>query len=129
MRIEDPELRRRINTNLRELADGTVARREDARKAAKAKRKEQAKLDKARIRAINKRLKEVTKERDGLQEYLDELLARPEDMNPLGYAEGGSPEQYQGLLEECDAAVEGCGYEIIALEDERDNLERMLRID
>src|SRR3546814_19357772 len=70
---------RRINQNLRELADGTVARREAARKAAKAARKEQAKKDKQRIKAIDKKLVELRKERDGLQEYLDELLVRSEE--------------------------------------------------
>lgn len=128
MRIDDPELRRRINQNLRELADGTVARREDARRAAKAARKEQAKKDKRRIKAIDKQLVELRKERDGLQEYLDELLER-KDPNPLGYAEGMTESQHNGLLEECDAAVEGCNNEIIALEDERELLERMLRND
>ena len=108
MRIEDPELRRRINQNLRELADGTVRRRLEAEKAAQVARKEQAKKDKRRIKAIDKRLVELRRERDGLQEYLDELLLR-EDPNPLGYAEGMDASQYQGLLEECDAAVEGCG--------------------
>lgn len=125
MRIEDPELRRRINQNLRELADGTVARREAAKRAARAARREQAKKDKRRIKAIDKRLVELRKERDGLQEYLDELLLR-EDPNPLGYAEGMNEQQYQGLLEECDAAVEGCCNEIIALEDEREILQRMI---
>lgn len=128
MRIDDPELRRRINQNLRELADGTVARREAARKAAKAARKEQAKKDKQRIKAIDKKLVELRKERDGLQEYLDELLVR-DDPNPLGYAGGMDESQYQGLLEECDAAVEGACNEIIALEDEREILQRMIEND
>lgn len=120
--ITDPELRRRINQNLRELADGTVARRKEAERAARARRKEQAKEDKRRIKAIDKKLVELRKERDGLQEYLDELLLR-EDPNPLGYAEGMTDQQYQGLLEECDAAVEGCCNEIISLEDEKEMLE------
>src|SRR3546814_17361049 len=110
--------------NLRELADGTVARREEARRAAKAARKEQAKKDKRRIKAIDKKLVELRKERDGLQEYLDELLVR-NDPNQLGYAEGMDESQYQGLLEECDAAVEGACNEIISLEDERAILQRM----
>src|SRR3546814_13692301 len=97
---------RRINQNLRELADGTVARREAARKAAKAARKEQAKKDKQRIKAIDKKLVELRKERDGLQEYLDELLVR-NDPNPLGYAEGMDESRYQGMREECYEAVEG----------------------
>lgn len=125
MRIDDPELRRRINTNLRELADGTVARREAAKKAEKARRKEQAKEDKKEVRQLKKRLAAVEEERDGLQEYLDELLERT-DPNPLGYAEGMDEQQYNGLLEECDAAVEGCNNEIGKLRDRIELLERMI---
>lgn len=126
--ITDPELRRRINQNLRELADGTVARRKEAERAAKARRKEQAKEDRKEVRQLKKRLAAVEEERDGLQEYLDELLER-EDPNPLGYAEGMDEQQYNGLLEECDAAVEGCNNEIGKLRDRIEMLERMLRND
>ena len=126
--ITDPELRRRINQNLRELADGTVARRKEAERAAKARRKEQAKEDRKELRGLKKRLAAVEEERDGLQEYLDELLMR-EDSNPLGYAEGMDEQQYNGLLEECDAAVEGCNNEIGKLRDRIEMLERMLRND
>lgn len=126
--ITDPELRRRINQNLRELADGTVARREAERKAAKARRKEQAKEDKKEVRRLKKRLAAVEEERDGLQEYLDELLERT-DPNPLGYAEGMDEQQYNGLLEECDAAVEGCNNEIGKLRDRIELLERMIEND
>lgn len=126
--ITDPELRRRINQNLRELADGTVARRKEAERAAKARRKEQAKEDRKEVRQLKKRLAAVEEERDGLQEYLDELLER-EDPNPLGYAEGMDEQQYNGLLEECDAAVEGCNNEIGKLRDRIELLERMLRND
>lgn len=126
--ITDPELRRRINQNLRELADGTVARRKEAERAAKARRKEQAKEDRKEVRQLKKRLAAVEEERDGLQEYLDELLMR-EDPNPLGYAEGMDEQQYNGLLEECDAAVEGCNNEIGKLRDRIEMLERMLRND
>lgn len=125
VRIDDPELRRRINQNLRELADGTVARREAAKKAEKARRKEQAKEDKKEVRRLKKRLAAVEEERDGLQEYLDELLERT-DPNPLGYAEGMNEQQYQGLLEECDAAVEGCNRQIGDLRDRIELLERMI---
>lgn len=128
MRIDDPELRRRINQNLRELADGTVARRKEAERAAKARRKEQAKEDRKEVRQLKKRLAAVEEERDGLQEYLDELLERS-DPNPLGYAEGMDEQQYNGLLEECDAAVEGCNNEIGKLRDRIEMLERMLRND
>lgn len=126
--ITDPELRRRINQNLRELADGTVARRKETERAAKARRKEQAKEDRKEVRQLKKRLAAVEEERDGLQEYLDELLER-EDPNPLGYAEGMDEQQYNGLLEECDAAVEGCNNEIGKLRDRIEMLERMLRND
>lgn len=126
--ITDPELRRRINQNLRELADGTVARRKEAERAAKARRKEQAKEDRKEVRQLKKRLGAVEEERDGLQEYLDELLER-KDPNPLGYAEGMDEQQYNGLLEECDAAVEGCNNEIGKLRDRIELLERMLRND
>ena len=123
--ITDPELRRRINQNLRELADGTVARRKEAERAARARRKAQAKEDKKEVRRLKKRLAAVEEERDGLQEYLDELLLR-EDPNPLGYAEGMNEQQYQGLLEECDAAVEGCNHQIGKLRDRIELLERMI---
>lgn len=130
--ITDPELRRRINQNLRELADGTVARRKEAERAARVRRKEQAKEqakeDKKEVRRLKKRLAAVEEERDGLQEYLDELLLR-EDPNPLGYAEGMDEQQYNGLLEECDAAVEGCNNEIGKLRDRIELLERMIEND
>lgn len=126
--ITDPELRRRINQNLRELADGTVARRKEAERAARARRKEQAKEDRKEVRQLKKRLAAVEEERDGLQEYLDELLMR-KDPNPLGYAEGMDEQQYNGLLEECVAAVEGCNNEIGKLRDRIEMLERMLRND
>lgn len=125
MRIDDPELRRRINQNLRELADGTVARRKEAERAARARRKEQAKEDRKEVRQLKKRLAAVEEERDGLQEYLDELLERT-DPNPLGYAEGMDEQQYNGLLEECDHAVEGCNEEIGKLRDRIELLERMI---
>lgn len=113
--ITDPELRRRINQNLRELADGTVARREAAARAARAARKEQAKKDKRRIKAIDKKLVELREEQSGLQSYLDEMLEHGEE--------------WPGGIDETDHALEGCTAEIVDLLDERETLERMLRND
>lgn len=108
MTAMDPEMRRRINTNLRELADGTVARREAAKKAMKTARKEQDRIDRKRLKVVAARIIEVTTERDGLQEYMDSMLE-------------GSEEWVNGI-DETDHAIEGCTNEIVALMQEADEL-------
>jgi SMC interacting uncharacterized protein involved in chromosome segregation len=113
--ITDPELRRRINRNLQELGDGTVARRKEAARAARAARKEQAKKDKRRIKAIDKRLLELLEEQSGLQSYLDEMLEQGEE--------------WPGGIDETDHALEGCTAEIVDLLDERETLQRMIEND
>lgn len=119
----DPELMRRINANLIALRNGTVRRELDEvrnkRAAEKAALRARSKEDKAELRRIDKSIKATAKERDGLQSYLDELLERPGDLNPLGYAEGGSEQQYQGLLEEIEIAIYGCNRQIGSLQDEK----------
>lgn len=120
---DDPELRRRVNENLRRLASGEVAREVAREKELRAAHKAKLKRNSRRIKTIKARLAVVRKEHDGLQEYLEELLLK-EDPNPFGYAEGMSDEQYNGLLEECDAAVEGCSAEIADLVQELEALER-----
>lgn len=116
MTPREQELRRLANQNLRGLANGTVARRVEAERDAKEAEKRRSKADKVRLRKIDQRLKAVHKERDSLQEYLDQVL---EDPNPLGYAEGMTGSQKQGLLEEIELAIEGCSREIGDLLEER----------
>lgn len=113
MRIKDPELRRRVITNLQEIANGTVARRAVEERAARARRRQQVKEDKARIRAIDRRLKNVREERVGLQEYLDEML----DTEP----------HWPGALDETEHAIEGCSYEINKLLAEKEVLLSSIR--
>ena len=111
----DPELRRRINKNLAELADGTVARREAARRAAKAAAKKAHREYRSRLKAIARRVAEVTTERDGLQEYLDLMLDKGEE--------------WPGGIDETDHAVEGCNEELAALDGERQLLETLLHVE
>ena len=115
IRIDDPELKRAINLNLQRLASGAVRKEKEKLAEERVARRAQAKADKKEIARLTKYMSTVVAERDGLQNYLDELLLNPIDMNPLGYAEGGSESQYFGLIEETDHAVEGCNKEIADL--------------
>lgn len=117
----DPEQRRRINENLIAIREGRAQREQEARKAERAEKKRLKREAAKQIKKAKYRLAVVELERDDLQKYMDELLLR-EDPNPLGYAEGMDDQQYQGLLEEVDSALEGCNKEIGDLLDELETL-------
>ena len=103
---DETELRRRINENLKAVQSGRRARELEEEKRAAARRRERLKEAAVRIRQISKTLKELHKEREGLQEYLDELLLR----------EGCE------LVDECDQAIEGVSAEIDDLTTELQDL-------
>jgi len=86
-----------------------------AARTARAARKEQAKKDKRRIKAIDKKLVELREEQAGLQSYLDQMLEHGEE--------------WPGGIDETDYALEGCTAEIIDLLDEKELLERMIEND
>lgn len=118
---EDIERRKRASANLSRILDGTVRREQEREAEQRARHREEVKRSRRRMKAITKRIAAVTTERDDLQDLLNaELLS--DDKNPLGYAEGMDPAQYQGFLEELDCAVEGCNEEIAALRNEYDIL-------
>lgn len=119
------ELRKQANANLARILDGTVAREKTKAQERKAAEKEQAAADRKFIKELDKRIKAQQKERGVLQEYLNGLLL-DEDPNPLGYAEGMTKEQRQGLIEECDHVVEQLTDGICKLMDERDMLKESL---
>ncbi len=122
----EPELKRAIELNLQRLASGAVQREKEKLADERKEQRVLLKKDKKLLVKLTKHLLAVEVERDGLQAYLDELLSTPGDMNPLGYAEGGSEQQYFGLIEETDHAVEGCNNEIVDLDQQIAELQRRI---
>lgn len=92
------ELRRKVNENLVALRSGRIAREVEREKELAAERRLRLKAAEKRVKAISK----LSKERDELAEYLDQLL------------EGEGSE----LVDECDAALEGVTREIADLTEE-----------
>ncbi len=108
MKVDLAELRRRANANLAYIASGQA--RADKEQAAQL-RKDRAAQEKQR--KLKKRIKALRLE---LKQH-DEFYAQCEASdNPLGYAEGMTPAQHQGLLEEIDATRDKCLAELLRLE-------------
>lgn len=100
---DEAELRRKINENLQYVYSGQAARDAEARKDAVRAVREQRKLDKRRIKSIERRIPKLEAERDELQRFLDELL------------EAAEPSM---SADEVDHALEGCVLELGDLRDE-----------
>ncbi len=113
----DPELKHAINANLAYIRSGQAAR---DKAAAAGVRREQRR----RLKELNRLVKQLNKKEDSLRDELlqtDRFFEQCEvSDNPLGYAEGMTAAQKQGLIEEIDSAREGCLTELLKVETDRD---------
>lgn len=122
------ELLAKAQANLVYIRSGAAKRDAEAQRAVAKELRRQKLERKRRIPKLRKRIAEVEKERDENQEWLNELLVT-ENPNPLEFAEGMTPGQVQGVLEELDAAVNGCNEELNDLHDELNALLREFSAD
>lgn len=109
------ELLRAAQANLVYIRSGQARRdAEEERRLAKLK-KQREKDDQKRIKKLQARVITLRKELEDHDEFYSQCET---DDNPLGYAEGMTAADKQGLLEEIDAAREGCLTELLAIEQE-----------
>jgi cell division septum initiation protein DivIVA len=115
IKIQNEELRRRVLENLDGHRSGRVAReldREKARRSEQRQQRQQIKLAKRKLKSTRKKLDRVEAERQGLQEYMEELMV--------------GTEPRPGFLDEVDHAIEGCTEEIEDLYKEMAALEKII---
>lgn len=118
MKIDDPELRRRINANLQYVYSGQARRDKEALSAQrKQERKEQKRREK-RLISLPKKIAKIREELEQLDQFFEDIEADRADIG-LPTKDGKTDPAYkQGALEEVDSAREGCLAELIDLEDE-----------
>lgn len=109
------ELRRAASANLVYVYSGQAARDKEKLAAQRRQERKEAKRRDKRLISLPKKIAALRKELEGHDEFYHQC---EHDENPLGYAEGMTPAQHQGLMEEIDSAREGCLLELIDLEDE-----------